>query len=512
MASETSNPGTVGVVQQAARPAVDICRAVYGGTLVLREKEEFLPQWEKEKDDKYANRLAQAVLFNAFKKTIKGLTGIVFRENPSVWDDVDDEIAGHLENVDLTGQHLDVFAQAGFREKLIDGHDHILVDWHGPEGARSKKDESAGMARPYWTLVRKSQVVRDWTRQDGGMIVLVSFAYEEEVTVKSGEFGQKLVKRIRQFDLTGSNGVPLEEEEELPPEPSRRVLFRSWIEDPDNEGEPDVEVEGKLLGERMRKIPIVTDYAERVGFMRSEPPFLDLALENIKHWVIRSDRDTNLHVTSIPILNVYGLKAEDIQTLTIGTSMGIAFPGGKTEQGSEYTEAQGHGLKHTREELLDIEKRMASLGLSMLERQTRQAETEKKAMLDQKSQDSELAAQARATSSALGEALELHAIWLGKEPSGSITLDTEFSVEPMSPEMLDKLIKAVGEGDLSVETLWDRMLAGRILGDDFDPELEKERLAQSGASEAAAMAEAARMARETLGVEEEEEEEGEGDE
>jgi len=510
MANETNNPGSVGVVQQEMRPAVEVCRNVYGGTLLLREKPDNLPQWPKEEDDAYSERLAQAVLFNAYKKTVKGLTGIVFRETPSIWDDVDTDIEEDLANIDLTGQGVDVFARHGFQEKLIDGHSHILVDWHGPDGARSAKDESVGMARPYWTLIRKSQVVRDWTRQDGGIVVLVSFAYEEEATVREGDFGQKRVKRIRQFDLVGRDGSPTPEDEELPAEADRRVLFRSWVQDADNEGEwtPEGEGDGKILGERMTRIPVVTDYAERTGFMRSDPPLLDLALENLKHWQIRSDRDSNLHVTSIPILNVYGLKAEDLQVVTVGTSMGIAFPKGRQEQGSEYTEAQGHGLKHTREELLDIEKRMASLGLSMLERQTRQAETEEKARLDQKSQDSELAAQARGTSSALGEALALHSMWLGKEPSGSITLDTEFSVEPMSPDLLDKLLKAVGEGNLSVETLWDRMVSGRILEEDFDVELEKERLENAGTSELAAMAEAVRRTRAAENLEDE----GEGDE
>jgi len=518
MSAKTDNPGTLGILQEAQRPAMEICRAVYEGTLFLRDSPRFLPQAEMEEEPAYLARLAEAVLFNAFKKTVRALTGIVFREDPVLWEDGPKEIEAHAENIDLAGRHLDLFAAQQFKDKLIDGHVHILVDWHGPEGARSMKDERSGMARPYWTLIRKGQVLRFWTRQDGGVVVLYSFAYQEEETVQDGAFAQKEVRRIRQFDLTDQSGTPFDPLVNLPIEAKRRVLFRSWTQTEEGgEWKPDDGGAINLLGPRMTKIPVVTDYADRTGYMRSDPPLIDLALENLKHWQIRSDRDRNLHVTSIPIFNVYGLEAKDLQTVTVGNAMGLAFPKGRQEQGSEYVEAMGHGLKHTREELLDIQQRMASLGLSMLERQLRQAETEEAKKLDAKAQDSELAGQARATSDALEEAMGLHALWMGiAEGGGSVYVNTEFDMEEMSPELFDKYLKAVGEGKLSVETMWDRLVVGRLLPDTFDPKLEKELIANEGTAQMEAMAEVARRMREEQqpdqaeneGAEEDEDEEG----
>jgi hypothetical protein len=510
MAVSKDDPGVVGIAQEGMRPAVNICRAVYGGTLFLRENEEYLPQWEKEEDDVYEDRLAGSVLFNAYKKTIKSLSGIVYREPPEVeevaeddraenYQDPPDEFWAHLENIDLSGQHFDLFSLGVFTDKMIDGHSHILVDWHGPEGARSSMDEKIAEARPYWTLIRKSQVVRDWTRQEGGSIVLMSWAYEEKVIIKDGEFAQKEVSRVRQFDLTSTSGEPFEDDEPLPPPEARGVLFRSWIQVEDGgewELEGEGEDKGKVLGPNMNEIPVATDYGERTGFHRSEPVLLDLALENLKHWVIRSDRDQNLHVTSIPILNVYGMKAEDLQAVTVGTSMGLAFPEGRTNQGSEYTEAMGHGLTHSREELQDIQQRMAALGLSMLERQTRVAETEKAKMMDQKAQDSELAGQARLNSDALEEACRLHLKWMGAPDARvAVEVNTDFTTDQMSPELFDKYLKAVGEGHLSAETMWDRLMAGKLLPGTFDPELEKELIAEQGKAELEAMAEANRKNR-----------------
>jgi len=84
MAGTDDTPGALGIIQARQRVAVDICRAVYGGTLLLRENEAYLPKWEREEKDSYDVRLEQAVLFNAFKKTAKSLTGIVYRDPPTL--------------------------------------------------------------------------------------------------------------------------------------------------------------------------------------------------------------------------------------------------------------------------------------------------------------------------------------------------------------------------------------------------------------------------------------------
>ena len=496
--TKTDNPGAVGIIQQEQRPAVVICRSVYGGTLVVREAPELLPQYEMEDEDVYLDRLQQTVLFNAYRKTIKTLTGIVFHTPPETEEALLPAILEHLPNIDLAGQSVEVMAQQEFREKIIDGHVNILIDWHGPDGARSRKDEQkAGAGRPYWTLVFKSQEVRSEPRNDGGRVVLMSFAYEEQVIRKKGEFEQEEVNRIRQFDLVNAAGEIIGEEDPLPPENARRVKFRSWLEKRPGSNQWDAEdpEEGKLLGPKMNEIPLVTDYAERTGFMQSDPPFLDLALENLKHWQIRSDRDQSLHDVSIAWLTTFGIKAKDLETVTVGTTRGMAFEGSRTDEGAEYVEAQGHGLEHTRTELLDIQQRMAALGVSMMERSTRQAETEEKVRLDQKGQDSELANQARLTNSALIEALRIHAKWMGKEPGGGIFLNTDYSTVIMEPEMIDVLLKAVGEGAMSLETFFDRLIAGKVHPESFDKELEKDRIAQAGAPELRLLAEAVRTVR-----------------
>lgn len=504
------DPGEAGIVQAEQLTAVRICRAVYGGTENLRDQKDYLPQWEREDDGAYARRLETAVLHNAFKKTVRGMEGLVFRKNP-VFTDVDSDVLTYLENVDLAGQHVDLFLAQGFRGKMIDGHGVILVDWHGPEGARSMKDEQVALARPYWTLIRKEQVKRAPIRTEGGAVVLESFAYEDREVRRVGDFEQRLVWKVRQFDVCDAGGRPIEEDEPLPQEKARRVLFRSWVrerEDGDWEQE-----EEKILGDRMTKIPVVFDYAERIGFGTSDPPFLDLAFENVRHWQLRSDKDVNLHMTLIPILNTFGVEAEKLQTVVIGSSMGLAFTGKKNEEGSEYTEASGYGQAHARDELLDIEKRMAGMGLAALERQVRVAETAEAHRQNRVAEESELAKWARLTGDAVEEALALTAMWMGGDPenAGSVTMNADFDDEDFSPQLFDSWLKAVGEGRLSVETMWARLVRAGELTEEFDPEEEKTRLEESGVAELEAMAEANRKLREQQQQVEQEGVEGEED-
>ena len=213
---------------------------------------------------------------------------------------------------------------------------------------------------------------------------------------------------------------------------------------------------------------------------------------------------------SVPLLQTFGIKPEDLEVVKVGASFGLAFPGKRNEQGAEYAESEGYGLEHTRTELQDVEKRIAELGLSALQRQSRAAETAEAHRLDQKAQDSELAAWVIGTSDALENAVELTAMWMGEGEGGSVEINTDFGDMVMDPAQAEVYLKAVGEGRLSVEQMWSAWMAGKWLPETFDPEVEKERIATEGAGELAAMAEAIRRERAREGEADEADEDGEG--
>lgn len=440
---------------------VEMCRDVYAGTRKLREGgTDYLPQFPKEKDSSYDRRKGQAVLFNGFRRTVKGLTGMVFRKDPVLGDDVPDAIAGHWENIDLAGRHGVVFARDVFESKAIDGHTFILVDWRDAEGARSRAEEEG--ARPYWVHIKKSQAIRWRTENQGGETVLTRFAYVETDTVDDGAFAEKLILRVRQYDLVDG-----------------RVRYRSWTRDAGKNGGDWTPEDDETMGERMTRIPVVCDYADREGVLQSRPPLLDLAFENIRHYQLRSDRDNLIHDTHVPLKVFIGESREKLEGMTLAAGNAVVLE--NPEADAKVLETTGAALEESREELDDIEGRMAALGVAVIVRKDRVQKTATEASNDKAEEDSDLAAMARGTQDALDEAFALHGMWLDEAEPGTVSVNRDFLAQTISPQMVDVVLKAVEANNLSVETLWDILEAGEVLGDWFDREMEHERIEKQDA-------------------------------
>jgi hypothetical protein len=258
----------------------------------------------------------------------------------------------------------------------------------------------------------------------------------------------------------------------------------------------------------MPRLPVVTDYAGRTAFMESDPPLLDLALWNVRHYQVDSDRAQSLSVANKPIFVTTGVNKDDISVFVVGAALGLALP---PEGKAEYVETLGRALGESRSELQDIEQRMAALGLSMLVRQTRSAETAEAKRIDKSEQDSELAASARGTKDAAEEALMLHAMWMGLPTGGSLDVNMDFSIEALDPQMLAVLAKMAADFQLPLETLWDIMSRHGTLPDSFDPEVALAALAEQGEAELQAAVEAMREAEGAQGSGTEAEDEEMGD-
>lgn len=467
MTEAKNKPDARGLAQQRQAEPVAICRDVYGGTLQMRNaRTKYLPQFPKEPNDAYDGRLKASVLYNAFGRTVGGLVGMVFRKDPVLGEDVPAPIAQHAENIDLAGRHLAVFARDGFEDALVDGHVHIFVDMQAvPRGAvPTLADERALGLRPYWVLIRKQDVLRIRSVNVGGRPVVTEFAYQELQPVPDGEYGEREEKRVRIYRLvTGEEG-------------KHQVQFEVWAQRKVDGAATDTWTRIEDGTMTIGRIPVATDYTRRSGFMESRPPLLDLALENVLHYQTRSDRCNNLHIAATPIPVLIGAETDgEGKTQLVSTQHAIELP---LNGDAKYLEPTGAALTHSRDELKDIEARMAALGLAMLERDTRAAETAEAKRIDKSASDSQLSAAARGLEDALEEALGLHAEWmgLGENAGGSVSVNRDFERQQLSPQMVSALSSAVGAGQLRMETLWDILKRGDVLPEGFDAEVEREAL------------------------------------
>lgn len=467
------NPGKPGIAHERQSRALRIVRDVDQGTLRLRDQgTEYLMQFPKETPKRYSERLNQSVLFNAFARTVDGLTGMVFRKDPEPSDAVPEAIRADLNNIDMAGRDLPTFGRDHFRDALTDGHAGILVDMQQVEdGEFASLLEERNALRPYWVSVRKGDIIRFRTRTVAGRIILTHLAFRVTTTEAVGSYGEQQVTRVREFNLV----VEANEGGELQPV----VRWQTWrqLKEGDHSSWTSEE-EGILDG--MDRIPFVATYTGRCGYLDSEPPLVDLAMENIKHWQKRSDRDNVEHVACCPIFVLIGVD-EDPDALEIGPTVAVRLPQGGD---AKYAEPQGQALPEGRQSLEDIERRMAILGLSQLMSETRAAETATSKRIDKSESDSKLAAAARSLQKSLGAALRLHAQWRGLNipDDAGVAVNMDFEDLAMEPAMVRELAALVPE-KLSAETLWELLQRGEILLETFSPEEERRRIDSVGEDE-----------------------------
>src|SRR5262245_21354681 len=99
------------------------------GTLRLRDcGPEYLPPEPAEKDDHYRYRRLRAIFFNAVDRSVNGLVGMVFRNDPKLSPNVPEiirgreagegqtQLEGHWENIDNAGAHGVVFCKETFTD------------------------------------------------------------------------------------------------------------------------------------------------------------------------------------------------------------------------------------------------------------------------------------------------------------------------------------------------------------------------------------------------------------
>ena len=445
-------------VVKAMAPDVAVVRDVAAGYAAIKAKgETYLPRHPKETRENYAIRLARPTFFNAFTRTLDGLVGMVFRKSPVLGDDVPKPVIGHWENIDKEGNHGDVFLKTLFADAVEAGHCAVLIDYPRiPAGRVTLADEQALDLRPYWVHIRKEDIINFRTRRGAGgerileQITLRFTSYEAD-----GLFGDKPVVRFRVYRRTAAG-----------------IIWETWQLGTDGIPMPLLDEQGTIA--KLTEIPVVVIYGRQIGYFQSRPPLLDLAQLNILHYQTNADYFHALHIALVPVpVMTGGIEG----SLEVGPNAFLALPAGAT---FAYVETTGAALATARTALEDLEGQMAVMGLSLLQGEKRAAETAEAKRLDKSEKDSALSTMARALQDGVEEALRFHAQYLGLPDGGSVLVNHDFADEALDPAEIQVLGEAVARGQLSLETMWQKLAEGEWLPEDFDPEVERERLAVAG--------------------------------
>jgi hypothetical protein len=455
------------------RDDVELMRAAYGGTKALRKAgKKYLPKHPMEEDPAYQARLGAAVAFNALAKTVSGLTGMIFRKDPT-YEGVPPKIEADFENIDQRGQALAIFLRNVSEDALLDGHQWLHIDAPRVDPrVRTRADEQAAGVRPYWIAIKKSQAINWRYELRAGRPVLTLFAYRESVKRPVGDFGEESVPGVRVLREIVTAGV-------------RTVQGEFW------EYRESTNAQGQVTKKWVRterypvgvdEIPVVIVYAKRSGIYESEPPLRDLAYEQIEHYRVRSDRQKSMTFSSISVPWLFGTGVTDEE----GSAKVAWGPDGmmllnSPDATTGMLESQGHGLEATKEELQEIQARMASLGLQMLVRRTQVTATEK--ILDKTEADADLAAFAISVEDAVNRAIEIHGKYRRIEAVGTVALNRDFHAQLIDPTTLRVVSDMVSEDKLSWDTLMAMLIQGELLPPGFDLDVERRLIAAQSAAD-----------------------------
>ena len=307
-----NDPSTTSIAYDIMWPRWALTNAVLGGTETMRDAgEDYMPRHESESQTAYDERLATNVLFNLTELILNAWVGRPFGDPVQLNDDVPKDIKSDLENVDLQGNNLDVFAREWFKDGIAKSFSHVLIDFPqlqtrinpstGEEIPRTIFDHNAENNRPYWIHVKPENVLSLQTSIRDGIEKIIHVRILEEIVMMNG-FAEEIVSQIRVL------------------EPG---IVSLWQVRKVKGKEVWVEVDRFLSG--LEEIPFVTFYTNRDGVALGKPPLQDLAELNVTHWQSSSDQRTTLTVARFPILALSGGN-EDETKLTIGPKKWLFTP------------------------------------------------------------------------------------------------------------------------------------------------------------------------------------------
>jgi hypothetical protein len=433
-----------------------------GGTRAMREAgEQLLPKWPKEEDCDYQKRLSLSTLIPAYSETIKNNAGRVFAEPITIGEDVPPKIKVFIEDIDRQGNNLQVWSDTFFTQALSHGLCHALAEYPNiqPQGEGelvTLADAQAVKARPYVIMIRPQQVIGWRSSNDGGEHVLTQFRYMESVEEEDGEFGVKEIKQIRVL-LPGAWKTYREKEDDKGK--------KSWM----------LHKEGRTS---LSHIPLTTYYTKRKGFMTAEPPLLELAHLNVKHWRSQSDQDNILHVARVPMLAISGID-DDTWELKVGTASATKLP---TNGKMEWVEHTGKSIEAGQGSLDSLEDQMRIAGAKLVEKEKSATKTVFQAEDDAAQELSPLKTMAGQLEDAIDQILQFFAELTGAEKGGHVTVNGNFDSDYIPEISIPALIQLNLAGKISDETLFSELQRRNVVSKDIKWAVEQAKIAEQGPS------------------------------
>jgi len=429
------NIASPGVAHRAMALELELIADLMGGTAAMRRAgQRWLPRESAESWTAWRARLNRTVLFNGLARTIHSLAGRPFA-SPVRLDGGAPDMQAAATDIDREGATIAGFASQMLQALLSDGLAHILVDRPATGG------------QPYFVAVRANQLIGARRDADG----LAEIRIREMRTRPNGRFGESLVPTIRRIDRTGWDLWQ--------PAATLNAALATSLDGGGLDGR------WKMVGEGRHDfamVPLVTMNTAPTGFMQARPPLIDLAWLNLAHWQSSSDQRHILHVARVPILFGRALQVADGQ-IEIGPNRLILADDPAADL--RFVEHSGAAIAAGRQDLVDLEDRMAVLGLEMLHRRPGN-DTATARAIDAAETHATLTAIIQVLRDGIGAALRLMAEMIGlpTTAAGTLVMTQQSPVRDAAAAEADLLLRARLAGEISQSAFLGEIARRGILG------------------------------------------------
>jgi Domain of unknown function (DUF4055) len=429
----------------------EMISALLGGTDAMRDAgKKRLPQWPGEDEESYRMRLSVATLFPAYARTVEVLSAKPFSKPVTLGPDVPERLKPWLQDVDFSGRDLHSFLSGVAEEALGRGFAGILVDYPTVGGIKTKAEEIAAGVRPYFVHIHPQNILGWLPKSPVGAEGLTQLRLLESASVPNGEFDTTEVEQVRVLG---------------------RGTWKTYRQtDAGGKKEWALHEEGTTT---LQTIPFAPVYGRRLGYMQAVPPLLELGHANVEHWQTKSDRQTNLHMLSVPILFARMLEAA-VLTVGVGSAVKAEHP----DSDMKYVEMSGAAVEAGRLALLDLEDQMRQAGAELLVVKPGNV-TESQTLADNEQGSCALQKIAGNVEDSADMALQFMAQWVGEKEGGHVTIFKDFGATSLAAASAELLFKGASSSLLSAETYFNELKRRGILSPDLDWETEQERI-QSG--------------------------------
>ncbi|WP_297849103.1 DUF4055 domain-containing protein [uncultured Desulfovibrio sp.] len=448
-----------------------------GGTkAMLRAGQRYIPQEYGEDRQDWQIRLNRTILFNVYKRTLRYLSGRVFEKPVVLGEDVkDSRFEEFIENVDRLGRNLTVWGRHVFETGLNDGVTFCVVDFNSvntrrvdgkmqyqrEDGSWADKTEAADRENgwgPYFIHVEAGRVLDARLEWKNDQPRITHFRYIETVEEQDGKWGTRTYERIRAFYL----------------DENKHAHWELWNNSSKNGGTDSWTPEAKGVFSAGVLPVVVFIPGEKRTPLTAEPALIDLAQLNKRHWQATCAQYELMEYVRRPPWFGRNLGEFDADT---GREKVIFGAGKLCHSKNPDAVLQSVGVDAGsvaagRQELEDLENRMAIYGLQLLQPKTGVI-TATESQRDAEENNSTLKAWALQFQDFLENCMALTAKWWKLPDGPSVKVNTEFA-NAFDASFLMEMYRAQV---ISGQTLLALVKNMGILPDDFNVEDEAAKIA-----------------------------------